>query len=187
MVTPSESKRLLLLVKPSRCGSTEGLDAFRDLLQVDTTGCVLRFIQGEIQRTEGQVRGGLAYVLAEHYCGKGDLPRLQGLFETDDALMKKFVLNGLWGRPGPQAGMAEGIVAMAIEAILTGRRSAHPGVFCSPGSVRLGCGCPHSNRTFSPGYRRSGSLRSVQQRMRWATSRNGSTTLPQQFRACDRI
>lgn len=117
MATTSELRQLLTLVQfDARLNCTEGLDAFRELLRDDPDGTVVRFLNRELPRLEGQRRGGVAWVLAEHYLQSGDLASLQQLFSDEDADVKSNVLNALWGDPGSTPEVGPGIVQLAIDA-----------------------------------------------------------------------
>ena len=118
MADASELRRLLSLAmyRPD-LNYVEGLDAFRTLLERDREGDVLRFLTRELENLKCRVRGGVAYVVAEHYLKAGDLNALQRLFATDDPDVKELVLNALWGEPpASNAQMGPGIVALAMEA-----------------------------------------------------------------------
>ena len=111
MAASTELSRLLLLVEwDTRLSVVEGLDAFRDLLEDDADRHVLRFLTRALPKLQGQRRGGIAFVIAEHYRINGDLKKLQKLFATDDADFKKSVLDALQGEPGPNPQMGLGIV-----------------------------------------------------------------------------
>jgi hypothetical protein len=117
MVASSELGRLLsLVVFDASLSVVEGLDAFRDLLQKDSDGRVLRFLKREMTKLEGKQRGGVAFVIAEHYRRRGDLKNLRKLFAINDAEVKQSVLNALWEEPGSNPQMGPGIVQLAIQA-----------------------------------------------------------------------
>jgi HEAT repeat protein len=118
MATLSELKRLLaLVVWDARLSVTEGLTFFRYLLEDDADGRVLRFLNRELPKLQGERRGGIAYVIAESYRRRGDLQNLQDLFATDDADVKRSVLDALQGEPGSNPQMGPAIVQMAIQAM----------------------------------------------------------------------
>jgi hypothetical protein len=117
MIDSSELDRLLSLVEFRAVGNyVEGLDAFRNLLDKDSDRTVLRFLTRALRSLEGQRRGGIAFILAEHFRQIGDLANLQKLFATDDPCVKESVLNALWGEPGSNPQMGPGIIQMAIDA-----------------------------------------------------------------------
>lgn len=116
MPTTSELRHLLSLVRfDARLSSMEGLAPFRNLLEQDSDGSVLRFLNQELPRLEGKKRGGIAYALAEHHRQTGNLKSLQQLYADDDVEVKASVLNALWGEPGSNPEMGPGIVQLAID------------------------------------------------------------------------
>lgn len=118
MTEASELNVLLALVEwDPRLSVVEGLEAFRDLLEKDSDGHVLRFLIRALPKVQGQRRGGIAFVIAEHYRLNGDLENLKRLFATNDADVKESVLDALQGEPGKNPRMGPGIVYMAIEAL----------------------------------------------------------------------
>ena len=117
MVTASELRQLLSLVQfDARLNCMDGLTAFRNLLEQDSDGSVVRFLNRELPKLEGQRRGGIAWALAEHYRQIGNLQSLQKLYANDDSEMKASVLNALWGQPGSTPEIGPGIVRLAIDA-----------------------------------------------------------------------
>lgn len=117
MPTTSELRQLLSLVQfDARLNCIEGLTAYRNLLEHDSDGSVVRFLNRELSRLEGQRRGGIAWALAEHYRQTGNLQSLQQLYANDDSEVKASVLNALWGQPGSTPEMGQGIVRLAIDA-----------------------------------------------------------------------
>ena len=117
MIPLSELEGLLALVAfDARLNFVQGLDAFRRLLAADDDGRVLQFLSGQLPGLEGERRGGIAFVLAEHYRLAGDLENLRALFAIDDAIVKESVLNASWGDPSDDPRMGRGIVALAIGA-----------------------------------------------------------------------
>lgn len=117
MATTSELRQLLTLVQfDARLKCTEGLEALRELLRDDPDGTVVRFLNRELPRLEGQRRGGVAWVLAEHYLHVGDLPRLHRLYSEEDIDVKSNVLDALSGDPGSVPELGQGIVQLAIDA-----------------------------------------------------------------------
>ena len=116
MATTSELRHLLSLVHfDARLSCIEGLTAFRNLLEQDLDGSVLRFLNQELPKLEGKKRGGIAYALAEHHRQTGNLKSLQQLYAHDDIEVKASVLNALWGQPGSNPAMGPGIVQLAID------------------------------------------------------------------------
>jgi hypothetical protein len=112
-----ELHRLLSLVKfDARLNHVEGLDAFRRLLEGDSQGDVLQFLNQEMGALDGERRSGIAYVLAENYRLTGELAKLQQLFAIDDSDVRESVLNALWGEPGSNPQMGPGIVQLALQA-----------------------------------------------------------------------
>lgn len=125
MPTTTELRRLLSLVQfDARLNCIEGLTAFRRLLEQDSDGSVLRFLNQELPGLQGKRRGGVAYALAEHYQHTGHLQSLQQLYADDDEEVKVNVLNALWGQPGSNPEMGPGIVQLA----LSGATHASPAV-----------------------------------------------------------
>ena len=123
--TTSELRHLLSLVHfDERLSCTEGLTAFRNLLEQDTDGSVLRFLNQEFPRLEGKKRGGIAYALAEHHLQTDHLKSLQKLYADDDIEVKASVLNALWSQPGSNPEMGPGILQLAID----GANHASPAV-----------------------------------------------------------
>jgi hypothetical protein len=117
MATAAELRQLLSLVQfDARLNSIEGLTAFRNLLEQDSDGSVVRFLNRELPKLEGQRRGGIAWALAERYRQTGNLQSLQELYATDDSEVKTSVLNALWGQPGSTPEMGPGIVRLATDA-----------------------------------------------------------------------
>lgn len=117
MATAAELRQLLSLVQfDARLNCMEGLTAFRNLLEQDSDGSVVRFLNRELPRLESKRRGGIAYALAEYYRQTGNLQSLQQLYASDDFEVKTSVLNALWGRPGSNPEMGPGIVRLAIDA-----------------------------------------------------------------------
>jgi len=116
MATTSELRHLLSLVRfDTRLNCMEGLTAFHSLLEQDSDGSVLRFLNEELPKLEGKKRGGIAYALAEHHRQTGNLKSLQQLYADDDIEVKASVLNALWGHPGSDPEMGPGIVQLAID------------------------------------------------------------------------
>ena len=116
MATTSELRRLLSLVHfDARLSCIEGLTAFRNLLEQDSDGSVLRFLNQELPKLDGKKRGGIAYVLAEHHRQTGNLKSLQQLYADDDIEVKASVLNALWGQPGSNPEMSPGIMQLAMD------------------------------------------------------------------------
>lgn len=112
----SELRRLLsLVVFRAHYNAVDGLDAFRNLLRKDWEGVVLSFLQGALKSMAGEERAGIVYVIAEHYREKGDIDNLRRLYAMEHSDARASVLNALWGKGG-NAEMAEGIVALAVEA-----------------------------------------------------------------------
>ena len=117
MATSSELRQLLSLMQfDARLNCMEGLTAFRNLLEQDSDGSVVRFLNRELPRLESKRRGGIAYTLAEYYRQTGNLQSLQQLYATDDSEVKASVLNALWGQSGSTPEMGPGIVRIAIDA-----------------------------------------------------------------------
>jgi HEAT repeat protein len=117
MATTTELERLLsLVVWNARISFIEGLDPFRNLLEHDADGHVLRFLSRHLRGLQGKRRGGIAFVLAENYRRKGDVRNLRRLFATNDAEVKASVLDALKGEPGANSQMGPNIVQMAIKA-----------------------------------------------------------------------
>lgn len=117
MASVLELRKLLSLVQfDSRLNCMEGLTAFRNLLERDSDGSVERFLNQELLNLDGKRRGGIAWVLAEHYRQGGNFPSLQELYANDDSEVKVSVLNALWGPPGSTPEMGSGIVRLAIDA-----------------------------------------------------------------------
>jgi HEAT repeat protein len=117
MVNNTELRRLLSLVEfRADINHVEGLDEFRSLLEKDSDGHVLRFLRRALQKLEGQRRGGIAFVIAEHYRKIGDVKRLHRLIVSDDECVRESVLDALWGEPGSNPEMGPAIVQMAIDA-----------------------------------------------------------------------
>ncbi len=113
----SELNRLLALVEFRPVGNyVEGLDAFRDLLEQDEAGLVLKFLTRALRKLEGRKRSGIAFIVAEHFAKDGDLKNLQRLFGTDDSGVKQSVLSALWGDPRAFPKLGPGIVALALAA-----------------------------------------------------------------------
>jgi HEAT repeat protein len=118
MATLTELKRLLaLVVWDSRLSVTEGLTPFRNLLEHDADGHVLRFLSRELPNLQGQKRGAIAFAIAENYRRNGEMKKLQELFATDDENVKSSVLDALQGEPGSNPQMGPAIVQMAIQAM----------------------------------------------------------------------
>lgn len=118
MTGPTELNRLLSqVVWNARLSYVEGIDVFRNLLGSENEGKVLSFLIRALAMLEGKERGGIAYVIAEHYRMKGDLKKLQKLFVTEDADVKESVLDALQGEPGLNPLMGPGIVQMAVSAM----------------------------------------------------------------------
>jgi HEAT repeat protein len=57
------------------------------------------------------------YFRANAYREAGDLAQLQELYAGGDAVIRRAVLNGLWGEPHASPEMGPGIVALAIAAM----------------------------------------------------------------------
>jgi hypothetical protein len=132
MATLTELKRLLaLVVWDPRLSVTEGLTPFRDLLEHDADGHVLRFLNRELPKLQDQKRGAIAFAIAENYRRKGDVKKLQELFAIDDENVKSSVLDALQGEPGSNPQMGPAIVQMAIQAA----RDASPAVRTVASSV----------------------------------------------------
>lgn len=118
MATLSELKRLLaLVVWDARLSVTEGLTPFRNLLEHDADGRVLRFLNRELPKLQGERRGAIAFAVAENYRRRGDLKNLRDLFATDDDHVKRSVLDALQGEPGSNPQMGPAIVQMAIQSM----------------------------------------------------------------------
>ncbi len=118
MAGSSELNRLLSLVEwNARLSVVEGLHELRILVGKDSGGDVLRFLTRALSKLQGKKRGGIAFVVAEHYRTIGDLKKLQKLCETNDVDVKESVLDALQGEPGPNPQMGPGIVQMAIVAM----------------------------------------------------------------------
>lgn len=119
MADSSELRALFSLVtdRPG-LNHVEGLEPFRSRLEQDEDGRVLRFLTRKLANLKGGVRGGVAFVIAEHYLKSGDLEAIERLFATDDADVKKSVLNALWGKPpASNPGMGPGIIALSLRAV----------------------------------------------------------------------
>ncbi|MHC4405611.1 MAG: hypothetical protein ACYTG0_38690 [Planctomycetota bacterium] len=117
MVDTAELERLLSLVEyRAEVASVEGLDEFRDRLKDDSNGRVLGFLKRALPKLEGERRGGIAFVIAEHYRETGDVKSVRRLFATDDACQRTGVLDALWAGPGSTPEMGRAIVQMAIDA-----------------------------------------------------------------------
>jgi HEAT repeat protein len=119
MPSASELNRLLSLVSfRPHLNAVDGLVEFRRLLKSEPDAAVLRFLRRAVNNAEGEVRGGLAFVIAEHYFRVGDLGALRRLFAKDDAGVKKSVMNALWDEPPASTPrMGPGILALAMEAL----------------------------------------------------------------------
>lgn len=125
MASESELERLISRVEfRQESNEAEGIDEFRDLLEVDREGRVLRFLCRSLPKLKGQVRGGIAFVLAEHYRKTGAVQSLRELFASNDEYVRESVLNALWGEPGSNPEPGPAIVQMAIDAA----NDASPGV-----------------------------------------------------------
>jgi HEAT repeat protein len=117
MATTSELRQLLSLVQfDARQNCIEGLTAFRNLLEHDSDGSIVQFLNREMPKLESKRRAGIAYVLAEHYRQIGNLKCLQQVYASDDSEVQASVLNALWGQPGSNPEMGPGIVRVAIDA-----------------------------------------------------------------------
>jgi hypothetical protein len=124
MVSTSELKQLLSLVQyRERLSYTEGLDPFRDLLETDD-GPVLQFLLREMPTLSGQRRGGIAFVLAEHYRKKDDVAGLRRIYALDGPEVKESVLDALGSNPGASSDMGSVIIELALD----GTKSIAPGV-----------------------------------------------------------
>lgn len=118
MPDSAELARLLSLVTyDSRLKYVDGLQPFRSMLRAEPDDSVLRFLTRALVGLEGEVKGGVAFVIAEHYLATGSLLALERLFATDEADVKASVLGGLWGEPPASSPeMGPGVVALALEA-----------------------------------------------------------------------
>jgi HEAT repeat protein len=117
MATTSELRHLLSLVEfDPRLKCIEGLDAFRNLLGKDSDGSVLRFLQRQLPKLDGERRGGIGFALAERFARLGDLTSLQRLYADDDAILRANVLNALSDEPRANPQIGPGIVQMAVDA-----------------------------------------------------------------------
>ncbi|MDB5339086.1 MAG: hypothetical protein JWN70_4705 [Planctomycetaceae bacterium] len=119
MTTSAELERLLSLVKfDPRLSSTDGLDAFQDLLDGDEQTQTVQFLLRKLPTLEGQRAGSIAFLLANYYSrSASDLNGLRKLFATDDAEIKESVLSALSGNPGSNLKLGAGIVEMALESM----------------------------------------------------------------------
>lgn len=116
MATIEELRHLLSLVQfDARLSCIEGLTAFRRLLEQDRDGSVLRFLNQELPMLDGKRRGGIAFAMAEHHQQTGNLKSLQQLYADEDVDVKSSVLNALWGQPGANPEMGQGILQLALD------------------------------------------------------------------------
>jgi hypothetical protein len=92
-------RQLLSLVKHDpRVNYAEGLDAFRARLETKSAPETLRFLAKAVQETKGEIRGGLLFVLAEHFLRIGDLDAIERQFDASDDEGRASILNGLPGQ-----------------------------------------------------------------------------------------
>lgn len=97
MIASHELSRLLALVTyRAHVHAVDGLERFRDLLRTDYRCKVLRFLTQPFRALEGERRGGIVFVLAEHYREAEQLGKLEALFANDDPIVRASVLNALW-------------------------------------------------------------------------------------------
>ncbi len=106
-------RQFALVVSRNEADYSQGLRTLRQWLDKDADGQVLSFLQSEFAHGDGDPRGRLAFLLAEHYRKANDLDPLERLYATGDALVKQNVLNALWSEAGPGAGPR--IVALALD------------------------------------------------------------------------
>jgi hypothetical protein len=96
--------------------AVEGLNPFRRLLETDTDGSTLAFLMREAHGLPDKVRGGIVFVIAEHYFKAGDVASIRVLFANADAETRAGTLNALWGEPAASTELGPGIVALATQA-----------------------------------------------------------------------
>jgi HEAT repeat protein len=118
MATEAELIRLLEQVTyDPRLKVTEGFTPFRNALRADADGIVLQFLNREMPQLQGEIRGGIAFAIAEYYWLTGDVEHLRQLYYREDVDVKESVLNALTGEPGSNPQMGPAIVQLAIEGM----------------------------------------------------------------------
>ena len=117
MTTTVQLSELLAKVRyNSGVSAVEGLDPFRRMLENDADGAVLDFLKLEAPGLPDKIRGGIVFVLSEHYFKVGDMERIRALFASGDPETREATLGALWGDPTAFALLGTGVVDMAIKA-----------------------------------------------------------------------
>lgn len=117
MVMTVQLSELLANVRYNRGVScVEGLDPFRRKLETDADGSTLAFLKHQAPGLPDKIRGGIVFVLAEHYFKAGDLASIRALSANDDPETRESTLNALWDEPAAGADLGPGVVALAIQA-----------------------------------------------------------------------
>jgi hypothetical protein len=123
MAELSEVGRLLShLVYQPHIKHVDGLEPIRTLLAKDSDDRVLKLLKREMPRLDDNIRGSIAFLIANRYFDKGELKNIQQLFGMRDDIVKGGVLGALWGEPKSNPKLGPGIVELAIRA--TGHVSA---------------------------------------------------------------
>jgi HEAT repeat protein len=111
----------------------DGLDPLRRLLWKDEDGTVAAFLEQELERLEGKVRSGIAFLLGARYLEAGDRDAIRALYLRDDLGVAAAALGSLTGDTSAHPGLGQPIVSLAVE----GASHADPRVRAAACSVLM--------------------------------------------------